>query len=82
MGILSWIVFGLIAGALAKWIMPGKNPSGLVKTTIIGVLGAVVGGWLGAEFGFGSVEGFDVRSLGVAVVGALVVLAIHKGIRG
>ena len=82
MGILSWIVFGLIAGALAKWIMPGKNPGGFVKTTIIGVLGAVVGGWLGAQFGFGSVEGFDLRSMGVAVAGALVVLAIHQGIRG
>lgn len=81
MGILSWIVFGLIAGALAKWIMPGRKPSGFIMTTIIGVLGAVVGGWIGTQLGFGNVSGFDLRSMGVAVVGAVVVLAIYQGIR-
>ena len=81
MGFLGWIVFGLIAGALAKWILPGKNPSGLIMTTVIGVLGAVVGGWIGSQLGFGSVSGFDLRSMGVAILGAVVVLAIHRGIR-
>ncbi len=57
MGIISWIIFGLIAGILAKWIMPGKDGGGFIITIILGIVGAVVGGWISTFFGFGRVDG-------------------------
>ncbi len=63
MGILSWIIFGLIAGILAKWIMPGKDGGGFFMTIILGIVGAVVGGWISTFFGFGKVDGFNFRQL-------------------
>lgn len=78
MGILSWIVFGLIAGILAKWIMPGDDPGGCIVTTILGVVGAFVGGYIGTLLGLGSVEGFDIRSFLLAIAGAIVLLAIYR----
>ena len=75
-----WIVFGLVAGALARWIMPGKQPGGWVVSIILGIVGAVVGGWIGTLLGFGAVTGFDLRSLLVAVGGAVVVLFIHRAV--
>ena len=78
MGILAWILLGLVAGALAKFILPGRQGGGLVVTTILGVIGAIVGGFLGTYvFGFGDISGFDLRSVGIAVVGALVVLLVY-----
>jgi len=74
MGILSWIVLGLVVGALAKWIMPGPDPGGAVVTILIGVAGALVGGFLGSLVGLGSVTGFDLGSLVLAVGGALLLL--------
>jgi uncharacterized membrane protein YeaQ/YmgE (transglycosylase-associated protein family) len=74
MGILSWIVFGLIAGALAKLLMPGKDPSGFFVTVIIGIVGAIVGGFLGTQLGFGGISGFDFRSFLVAIAGAILLL--------
>jgi uncharacterized membrane protein YeaQ/YmgE (transglycosylase-associated protein family) len=74
MGILSWILFGLIAGAAAKWIMPGRDPGGIIVTIILGIVGAVVGGFIGSFIGFGGVSGFDIRSLAVAIGGALLLL--------
>ena len=55
MGILSWILLGLIAGALAKFIMPGRDPGGLIVTILIGIAGAIVGGFLGSFIGLGRV---------------------------
>ncbi|MGK0603432.1 GlsB/YeaQ/YmgE family stress response membrane protein [Yokenella regensburgei] len=81
MGILSWIVFGLIAGVLTKWIMPGKDSDGFIVTMILGIIGAVVGGWISTLFGFGKVDGFNTGSFAVAVVGALVVLFIYRKLR-
>ena len=88
MGILAWIVFGLIAGALAKFIMPGKDPGGIVVTILIGIAGAILGGFIGSYLGFGSVSGsylgfggfigFDLRSLGIAIVGALLLLWLYR----
>ncbi|MGL4724966.1 MAG: GlsB/YeaQ/YmgE family stress response membrane protein [Scandinavium sp.] len=79
MGILLWIVMGLIVGIIAKFIMPGRDGSGFIMTVILGIVGAVVGGWLGSMLGLGTVTGFDVRSILIAVAGALVVLfAWHK----
>jgi uncharacterized membrane protein YeaQ/YmgE (transglycosylase-associated protein family) len=81
MGILSWIVLGLVVGIVAKWIMPGPDGGGLVMTTLLGVAGAFVGGWIGTQLGFGSVSGFDFRSLAVAVVGALLLLFLNRKLR-
>lgn len=81
MGILSWIIFGLIAGALAKLIMPGDDPGGCIITTLIGIVGAVIGGYVGTLLGFGTVSGFDLRSFGIAIVGSLLLLAIYRMIK-
>jgi uncharacterized membrane protein YeaQ/YmgE (transglycosylase-associated protein family) len=78
MGILSWIILGLVAGALAKLIMPGEQGGGFILTTVLGVIGALVGGLLGTKvFDFGEVTEFDLRSVGIAVLGALVVLVLY-----
>ncbi len=82
MGIISWLIFGLIAGILAKWIMPGKDPGGIIITSFIGIAGAMVGGYLGTTFGWGDVEGFDLRSLGLAIGGALILLFVYRKIKG
>lgn len=81
MGILSWIILGLIAGALAKWIMPGKDGGGWLITMVLGIAGAFVGGWLGTMVGFGSVTGVNLGSIVTAVIGALVLLAIYRAVK-
>jgi len=82
MGIIAWIVFGLIAGVIAKFIMPGRDGGGFILTCVLGVIGAVVGGWLATMFGVGgSISGFNLHSFLVAVVGAIVVLAIFRLLR-
>jgi uncharacterized membrane protein YeaQ/YmgE (transglycosylase-associated protein family) len=78
MGILSWIVFGLIAGVLAKLIMPGKDPGGVIVTILIGIAGAVIGGFIANALGIGSVKGFDFRSFIIAIVGSLILLAGYR----
>ena len=82
MGYISWIVFGLIAGALAKLIMPGKDPGGIIVTIMIGIVGAFVGGYVGTLLGLGTVSGFDIRSFFVAILGALILLAGYRFIAG
>ena len=81
MGIISWIIFGLIAGVLAKWIMPGKDPGGIIVTILIGIAGAFVGGLIGSAIGFGGVTGFDIRSFALAVAGAVLLLAAYRLIK-
>ena len=78
MGIFSWIVFGLIAGAIAKLVLPGNDPGGFLLTIVLGIVGAVVGGYIGTLLGYGSVTGFDVRSLIIAIGGALVLLIGYR----
>lgn len=80
MGVLSWVILGLVVGVLAKWIMPGKEPGGLIVTTLLGVAGAFVGGYLGSLVGLGSVSGFDLRSLLLAVGGAVLVLLVYRSV--
>jgi uncharacterized membrane protein YeaQ/YmgE (transglycosylase-associated protein family) len=80
-GILAWIVFGLIAGALARMVLPGRDPGGFVVTAVIGILGAVIGGWVGTQLGWGTVRGFDLRSLGIAILGAVILLALLRLLR-
>lgn len=81
MGIISWLIFGLIAGLLAKAIMPGKNPQGCLVTIALGIVGAMVGGFIGVKIGWGTVQGFDLRSFGLAIGGALILLFIYQGFR-
>ena len=81
MGIASWIVLGLVAGVLAKMLMPGKDPGGIIVTTVLGVAGALVGGFIGTQLGFGNVSGFDLRSLAIAVGGAILLLYLHRALR-
>ena len=78
MGILAWILLGLVAGALAKFVMPGQQGGGIILTIVLGVVGALVGGFLGTHvLGFGDISGFDLRSLGIAVGGAVLVLFVY-----
>ncbi|EAP9506277.1 GlsB/YeaQ/YmgE family stress response membrane protein [Salmonella enterica] len=82
MGIIAWIIFGLIAGVIAKLLMPGRDGGGFILTCILGIVGAVVGGWLATMFGIGgSISGFNLNSFLVAVVGAIVVLVIFRLLR-
>ena len=81
MGILAWIVFGLIAGALAKFIMPGDDPGGIIVTMLLGIVGAVVGGFLGSMLLGVGVSGFNLSSLLVAIVGAILVLWIYRKVK-
>ena len=78
MGILAWIILGLIAGAVAKWIRPGADPGGWIVTILIGIVGAFVGGWIGTLLGLGTVNEFDFRSILLAIVGSIVVLWIYS----
>ena len=75
MEILMWILFGLVVGVVAKFLMPGPNPGGFIMTTILGIVGAVVGAWLGRTLGFygaGQPAGFI-----MAVIGAVLVLGVY-----
>lgn len=78
MGILSWIVLGLIAGALAKFIMPGDDPGGIIITIIIGIVGALIGGFIASFLGFGAVTGFNIASIVIAVLGAVLLLIGYR----
>jgi uncharacterized membrane protein YeaQ/YmgE (transglycosylase-associated protein family) len=81
MGIVSWIVFGLIAGLLAKFVVPGDDPGGFIKTTLLGVAGALIGGFVGTRLGFGDVTGFNVRSFAIASAGAVLVLWLYRMVK-
>lgn len=74
MGVISWIILGLIAGYLAKWIMPGRDPGGFVLTILIGVAGGLIGGFVATGLGWGSMDGIGLYSILLAVAGALVLL--------
>ena len=76
MGILSWILLGLIAGALAKWIMPGKDPGGCLITILLGIAGALLAGFIGKAVGWyeeGEAAGFV-----AAIVGAFIILFLYR----
>jgi uncharacterized membrane protein YeaQ/YmgE (transglycosylase-associated protein family) len=77
MGIIAWIVFGLIAAFLAKFLMPGKVAGGVIATILLGIVGTVVGGFLGTLLGFGDISGFDLRSMALAVAGGIVVMFLY-----
>ncbi len=76
MGILGWILFGLVVGALAKLIMPGKDPGGIIVTMLLGIAGAVLGGFAGRALGFygpGEAAGWL-----MALLGAILLLAVYR----
>jgi uncharacterized membrane protein YeaQ/YmgE (transglycosylase-associated protein family) len=83
LGIISWIVFGLIAGAVARFLMPGRDPGGCIVTILLGVVGAFLGGFLYTQAtGQPLTIGFDLASFGVAVAGAFLVLLIYRMVAG
>ena len=81
MGFLTWVVLGGIVGAIAKLIMPGKDPGGFIVTILLGIAGAIVGGYISTLLGFGAVTGFNIISLVIAVVGALILLLLYRMIK-
>ena len=79
MGMLSWIIVGLIAGVLAKWIMPGKDPGGIIVTILIGIAGAIVGGFVVGLFVPGDmVTGINITTIIVATLGAILLLVVYR----
>ncbi|HSN35014.1 MAG TPA: GlsB/YeaQ/YmgE family stress response membrane protein [Arthrobacter sp.] len=83
MGILGFLLLGLIAGAIAKAILPGHQGGGWVITLVLGVVGALLGGWIGSLiFGRGLVEFFDLGTWLLAILGAIIVLLIYGAVAG
>ena len=82
MSILAWLVVGLIAGFLAKYVVPGEGPGGILGDIIIGIIGAFIGGWIFHAFGEPGVNGLTLWSVLVAFVGAAVPLFIMRAIAG
>ena len=75
-GVIGWIIFGLIVGAIAKLVMPGRDPGGIIVTMLLGVAGALVGGWVGQALGWyrpGEGAGFF-----MSLLGAIVLLWIYR----
>ena len=83
MGIIGWIVLGLLAGMIAKLIMPGDDPGGIIVTTLIGIAGAIVGGLIASALDIGDLdEFFDIGTWLIAIAGSLLLLAIYRMIVG
>ncbi|TVT53004.1 GlsB/YeaQ/YmgE family stress response membrane protein [Amycolatopsis cynarae] len=83
MGVISWIVLGLIAGVIAKMLMPGKDPGGCIITMLLGIGGAFVGGWVGKTlFHVQLGKFFDLRTWGLAILGSLIILAAYRLLTG
>jgi len=80
MGILGWIVFGLIVGAIAKLLLPGRDPGGIIVTMLLGIVGAVLGGFVGQSLGFYGPQ----QSAGwlMSIVGAILVLLLYRMLVG
>ena len=83
MSILAWIVVGLIAGAVAKMLMPGDDPGGIIITILLGIVGAVVGGFLAVALNISNgVDDFDVGTLVLAVLGSMLLLFGYRLVAG
>ena len=80
---LYWILLGLVAGTLAKFLMPGRDPTGCIFTIVLGIVGALIGGYISTRLGWGTIDvgDFDLRSIGIATFGALVLLVIGRLVR-
>ncbi len=77
MGIISWVLVGLIAGVLAKWLMPGAGPGGFIITVLVGMAGASLGGFIVRLLGGTGATGFNVWSILVATLGAIILLLLY-----
>lgn len=75
-GFLGWIVIGLVAGAIAKLIMPGKDPGGCIVTMLLGIAGALVAGFIGSAIGW--YEAGEGAGFLAAIVGAILILAVYR----
>lgn len=84
MSIIAWILIGLLAGFIAKALMPGKDPGGVIITMLIGIAGGLLGGWLGkVVFGVDSIDGFfDISTWIAAIVGSIILLAVYRLVSG
>ncbi|MCM1965244.1 GlsB/YeaQ/YmgE family stress response membrane protein [Streptomyces sp. NPDC002812] len=80
MGIIGWIILGLLAGGIAKVLLPGRDPGGLIGTTLIGIAGAFTGGWLSAKFLDRPIQNdfFDLATWGSAIAGSFVLLVAYR----
>ena len=80
---LNWIILGLVAGTLAKFLLPGRDPTGCIFTILLGIIGAFVGGLIGTFVGWGRVTqgSLDLRSIGIATAGAILLLVIGRLVR-
>ena len=77
MGIISWVLVGLVAGLLSRWIIPGSGPAGFIITALIGMAGASMGGFIVRLFGGAGATGFDAWSILVATLGAIILLFLY-----
>lgn len=77
---MSWILLGLLAGSLAKFLVPGRDPSGCIITVLLGIIGSFLGGLLGAQLGWSGITtgAFELRSIALATLGAVVVLLLGR----
>lgn len=82
MGIIAWIIVGLIAGAIAKLLMPGNDPGGWILTIVLGIVGALVGGFVWSLIGDAEVTGINFTSIAIATLGAVIVLALYRLVAG
>ena len=83
MGLLTWILVGLVAGLIAELLLGGGvglGLQGIVITTLLGIAGALVGGFISVKLGEGTVTGFNVRSLVIAVLGAILVIVVYRAV--
>jgi uncharacterized membrane protein YeaQ/YmgE (transglycosylase-associated protein family) len=80
MSIIAWLVVGLIAGFLAKYVVPGEGPGGVIGDLIIGIVGAILGGWIFNFFGHSATTGINFYSIFVAFIGAVVLLFIARAL--
>jgi len=83
MGIIGWVLLGLIAGAIAKLILPGDDPGGIIVTILIGIAGAIVGGLVASALDIGDLdEFFDIGTWLIAVGGSLLLLVLYRAVVG
>jgi uncharacterized membrane protein YeaQ/YmgE (transglycosylase-associated protein family) len=83
MGIIGWIVLGLLAGAIAKAILPGDDPGGIIVTMLIGIIGALVGGFIASALDVGDLDDFfDVGTWVIAILGSLLLLVLYRAVAG